>query len=220
MNLQRVFNVISPIFRRRRFRWFMDKVAPSAGDTILDVGGRPGTWTPHPPVGSRIDVLNTADENEQAEWVWDESEFESHNIHKLVGNACELDIEDNSYDIVFSNSVIEHVGTWENQERFAAEVRRVGGRLWIQTPAWEFFIEPHYITPFVHWVPRRVRKYVVRYLTVWAWASRPSMEEAQARVDEIRLLSYRELKKLFPDCQIVVERFLWVFPKSYVALRV
>ena len=115
--------------------------------------------------------------------------------------------------------MIEHVGTWDNQLRFAAETRRVGKRLWIQTPAREFFIEPHYIAPFVHWLPKSIRRHMLRYFTVWGWVNRPSKDEIDAMIAEIRLISYKEFKQLYPDCRIKVERFLWVFPKSYVAYR-
>ncbi len=57
--------------------------------------------------------------------------------------------------VVFSNSVIEHVGTWEDQQAFAAEVRRVGRRLWV--PAYECPIEPHYLAPLVHYLPKEVQ---------------------------------------------------------------
>jgi hypothetical protein len=56
-------------------------------------------------------------------------------------------MSDQEYDIAFSNSVIEHVGDWERQAAFASEIRRVGKNLWIQTPAKECPIEPHYLAP-------------------------------------------------------------------------
>lgn len=137
----------------------------------------------------------------------------------VVGNGCELEYADESYDIVFSNSVIEHLGTWENQIRFANEARRVGGKLWIQTPAREFFIEPHFIAPFIHWMPKSARKRLLRYFTVWGWLSKPTPEQVDSAIAEIRLLSYEEMLQLFPDCEIYRERFLFFFTKSYSAHR-
>ncbi|NJK36721.1 MAG: class I SAM-dependent methyltransferase [Oscillatoriales cyanobacterium RM1_1_9] len=44
----------------------------------------------------------------------------------LEGDACEvLDFSDNSFDLVFSNSVIEHVGSLERQTVFAQNVQRL-----------------------------------------------------------------------------------------------
>ena len=67
----------------------------------------------------------------------------------MVGDGCALKFPDKSYDIAFSNSVIEHVGSWERQQAFAKDIRRVGKAIWVQTPARECLIEPHYLAPFL-----------------------------------------------------------------------
>lgn len=179
----------------------------------MDVGGYPETWTPHEPSGKSIDILNIHPISYQS------SAHPNHSISTMLGDACALDIPDGTYDVVFSNSVIEHVGTWENQLRFAREVRRVGSKLWIQTPAREFFIEPHYIAPFIHWFPKNLQKRLLRHFTIWGWLAKPNAEQIEDMVNEIRLLSLSEMKALFPDCEIFKERFLFFFTKSYTAFR-
>jgi hypothetical protein len=72
-------------------------------------------------------------------------------LEPLVGSGTDLPCADGSVDVVFSNSVIEHVGDAGAQRRFAQELRRVGRRLWVQTPARWFPFEPHLLTPFVHY---------------------------------------------------------------------
>ncbi len=89
----------------------------------------------------------------------------------------------------------------------------------MQTPAYECPIEPHFLVPAVHWLPRSVRRFVVRWLTPWGWLQRPTREELERMVCEIRLLTRSEVLSLFPDCEILTERLLWVLPKSYVAVR-
>ena len=133
-------------------------------------------------------------------------------------DATCLPFADASYDIAFSNSVIEHVTTWERQQAFASEVRRVAPKLWIQTPARCFPIEPHLLAPFFQYWPRQLQIRAARYFTVWGLLTRPTRAQAEEMILEIRLLTYREMKQLFPDCTILKERFLG-FTKSYVAVR-
>ena len=136
----------------------------------------------------------------------------------IVGDGTKLPYAEQEFDVVFSNSVIEHVGTFEQQRRFADEARRVGKRLWVQTPAKCFFIEPHLITPFIHWLPRWVSRQLLRYGTVWGWLTKPTKTEVENFLNEVRLLNYKEMKRLFPDCRIHRERFFGL-TKSYIAIR-
>ena len=129
------------------------------------------------------------------------------------------EVEGNEYDIVFSNSVIEHVGEWQDQQAFAREVRRVGGKLWVQTPARECPFEPHYLAPFIHWLPKHWQKRLIRWCTVYGWIQRPSSEDIAEMVTSIRLLKKSEMMALFPDCELLVETLWGVFPKSYIAVR-
>jgi hypothetical protein len=129
------------------------------------------------------------------------------------------EIRDFDYDIVFSNSVIEHVGSWEDQQAFAREVRRVGKKVWVQTPAMECPIEPHYLAPFMHWLPKYIQRRLIRWCSVYGLVQRPSQKEVKQMVDSIRLISKAEMNELFPDCEILIERMFCIFPKSYIAVR-
>jgi hypothetical protein len=126
---------------------------------------------------------------------------------------------DKSYDIGFSNSVVEHVGSWERQQQFASEIRRVAKALWVQTPAYECPIEPHYMTPFVHYLPHSFQKKILRWCTLWGWIECPTPEKINFMVETTRLLRKSEMRQLFPDCQIITERLLWIIPKSHIAIR-
>lgn len=70
--------------------------------------------------------------------------------------------------------------------------------MWIQTPNRWFPMEPHYLTPFVHWLPKTIRKRLVRNFTLWGLLTRPSRAAVADMVDEIALLSERDLRELFP----------------------
>ena len=57
------------------------------------------------------------------------------NMISMIGDATNLlHFSDNSFDVVFSNSVIEHLYTKSNQEKMASEIRRVGKHYFLQTP--------------------------------------------------------------------------------------
>lgn len=209
---RQIFGLISPLFRQKRLAQFEERIHPSPYDTMLDVGGTTVMWEEAEIPVAQVHVLNL-----DPQWIQREKAT-TLPILPVVANALTLPTVDGEYDIVFSNSVIEHVGTWENQIRFAAEVRRAGKRLWIQTPAREFFIEPHYLTLFVHWFPKSVQRGVLRYFSLWGWLKQPSPAKVAATVDEIRLLTRAEVKVLFPDCDILEEK-LWGMTKSYIAVR-
>ncbi|HVY70666.1 MAG TPA: methyltransferase type 11, partial [Verrucomicrobiae bacterium] len=102
---------------------------------------------------------------------------------------------------------------------FAREIRRVGKKVWVQTPAREFFFEPHFMGFFVHWFSPAIRRKLVRYFTLWGWLEKPDQARIESVVQEIRLLSFGEVRELFPDCEIYRERFLGIFTKSYIAFR-
>lgn len=211
MLIHKVYGLILPRFRKRRFEKFVATLSPDTASNILDIGGMPDTWLAHPPLKPTIEVLNL-----EAPSV-DEEAATEYRLTSVSGDATQLAYDDNSFDIAFSNSVIEHVGDDEAQERFAAEVRRVGSAVWVQTPAQEFFFEPHFLMPFFHWLPLRVRVKVGR-ITPWALLNRASQAEVTDYVEEVRLLTRERMSELFPDCDIHVEKSLGM-AKSYIAVR-
>lgn len=197
--------------RRRRLAQFVEALAVTPEQLVLDVGGTAPTWLLPEMRELRAVLLNLK--------AYPLDEAHAGRLRTVAGDACNLvDYEDDEFEVVFSNSVIEHVGTYENQKRMAAELRRVGKRLWIQTPARSFFVEPHYMTPFIHWFPKEARRKLLRWFTLWGWIYRPSKQRVDDMLAELRLLSYDEMKELFPDCKIRRERFLGM-TKSFIAVR-
>jgi hypothetical protein len=194
-------------FRRRRMHRFFALLAPPPEARVLDIGGTPQTWSSESEGDAQFSVtlLN----------IRRNGHFESTRFTAIEGDATELPFADNAFHIAFSNSVIEHVGTWEKQQAFAREARRVARQLWIQTPARSFPIEAHLLAPYIQYLPKNVQHSIVR------WTPRGLMtpDVVHEIVDEVRLLTYREVKQLFPDCLILKER-LFGLTKSYVAVRI
>jgi hypothetical protein len=188
---------------------FAETFRPTSETTVLDVGGTPYNWEQ---IGARfpITLLNTE--------TLDADGIGAH--YTLVeGSGTRLDFADRSFDIAFSNSVIEHVGSLAEQRAFAEELGRVGRQLWVQTPARGFFVEPHLLTPFIHFLPRSWQRRLARNFTLWGWLTRPSQTLVDRMLGQLNLLDYATFRGLFPDCEIRRERFLG-FTKSFVAVRI
>jgi len=208
MNILSLFDVVSPFFRRRRMDRFLNLFAPTPSTRICDIGGYPDFWKDVLPE-TPIMVLNIHPVA---------APRDRPNISTVLGDGTNLRYADKEFDILFSNSVIEHLGNFENQQRFAQECMRVGRALWIQTPARSFPIEPHFLTPFIHYLPREWRRRLLRNFTVWGWLGRPSDQQVDEIISEIRLLDLKELKELFPGCGILKEKF-FLLTKSYIVVR-
>lgn len=190
---------------------FLDTFGVTSETRILDVGGAPETWEllrEHP----RVTLLNTPRTKDEmtraAGWV--------------AGDGRALPFRDGAFDIVFSNSVIEHVGDRDSQRRFAAEVMRVGRGYWVQTPNRWFPVEQHLLTPLVHWLPAKWQRWVVPRFTVWSMLTRPSDDRRRFYLDhylrDVRLLAARELGEMFPAARVLRERSCgWT--KSLIATK-
>ncbi len=209
--ISQFYEKIYKIWRPGRIRLFISLVRPTKEETILDVGGCPGFWKDVDLQISRIDTLNTYPQPEPPAG-------QVPRIKTLVGDGCHLPFSAREYPIAFSNSVIEHVGDYAAQRNFAEEIRRVGQRLWIQTPAYAFPIEPHALLPFVHWFPWKLRKLFLRMSPV-AVMWKGDTSEFYENMRTTRILRKSEMKNLFPDCTILTERLFRIIPKSYIAYR-
>jgi hypothetical protein len=209
MDIHRVYAALLTGVRRRRMARFAKTMAPSQPALVLDVGGSAFNWSLCA-LRATVVLLNLEPPRD--------AKALPARLFPLVGSGTQLPCRDASIDVVFCNSVIEHVGDAAAQQRLARELRRVGRRLWVQTPARSFPFEPHLLTPLVHYLPKRWQRRLLRWGTVWGWIARPSGEQVERFVRDTRLLSLREMRALFPDCEIRRERFLGL-TKSYVAIR-
>ncbi len=171
---------------------------------ILDLGGHPAIWSS---VSIQLDItiLNLPGRVVRADDT-------HHSLSYLEGDACNIEgFDDGSFDVVFSNSVIEHVGDANRMKAFVGEVRRLGRGYWVQTPSPWFPIEAHTGMPFWWFYPDSLRELFFR-----RW-SRKLPKWTKARRETIVL--YRsQLEALLPGARIHVERFLGL-PKSYSAYR-
>lgn len=198
-------------FRLKRISLFYERFEIKKCLRILDLGGTMFFWELARDHGFTVPSITIVNLDAPkvpvpayAEW--------------LVHDALTLEFPDNSFDIVFSNSLIEHLGSWQNQARFADEVRRLAPRYFVQTPSRNFPVEPHFLTPFVHWFPKQTRARLIRNGTLWGLLTRPTNQRCIELAEEIRLLDNGEMIRLFPKSELKVEKLLGL-PKSLIAIK-
>jgi hypothetical protein len=183
-------------FRRRRLDQFLARVGIDETTRVLDVGGTPHLWQLMP-LRPRVTLLN---QMSTPPWPLPPG------FAYVQGDGCNLPYADREYDLVFSNSVIEHVGARDRQETFAREVRRVGRGYYVQTPNRNFPIESHLWGLNVFLAPPRWRPVMLRVLTYWGWVHRPTRDGIASRLAGINLLDERLMLELFSDGTVIRER--------------
>lgn len=217
INIKKYFNSVEPEsrankFRKKRFDLFLavfDEIINNQKRVnILDVGGWEIFWKnmgieKFPNV--YILLLNL-----------DKQQTTLPNISSTVGDGCDMkQFNDNQFDIVFSNSVIEHVGDFNRQKQFAEEIQRVGKNYFVQTPNYCFPIEPHFMFLAFHWLPKSFRVFLLMYFNLGWYKKFDNKKEAEKLVEETRLMKLSELKKLFPYGKFYKEKYLFL-NKSFI----
>jgi SAM-dependent methyltransferase len=187
--------------RRRKLALFMQTMRPGPETRVVDVGVGDTPFGTEPGVAATHNFF-------EALYPWPEqvtavSDVPLPNfaqafpsIETVVANGLDLPFADDEFDVAFSNAVIEHVGSREEQRQFVAELCRVAPRVFVSTPNRWFPVETHTLVPFVHWLPRRHADSAMHALRRENW-------------DQVELLSKAELLALFPpgaNAQVVESR--------------
>ena len=176
--------------RKRKLALFLEELRPGPETTIVDVGVGDTGFETEPGVALSHNFF-------EAMYPWPEritavsdvplpnfaQEFPQ--IAPVTASGTNLPFADDSFDIAFSNAVLEHVGAREEQRRFVRELCRVAPRVFVSTPNRRFPVEVHTLVPFLHWLPRGARDRAFAVLRRDAWRG-------------VELLNRRELLDLFP----------------------
>jgi hypothetical protein len=186
--------------RRRRFvlfRALLDRLPRPV--RLLDVGGTQFFWEMmgfRGDQGLEITLLNLT-----SGWI-------RPGFRSVVGDARDMrQFADQEFDVVFSNSVIEHVGKLDAQRQMAGEIKRVGKRYFVQTPNRNFPLEPHFFFPGFQFLPLSTRIWLLQHFDLGWYKKIPDYTAARHEVETIRLLSRREVTRLFPEGTLHNERF-------------
>jgi hypothetical protein len=174
--------------RRRKWEMFIDQIKPGENDRILDIGYTDLEYRstdnlleklyPHRAMITALGV----DEPVQFSRVYPD-------VRVVCYEGERFPFDDASFDVAWSNAVLEHVGSetsrFERQVLFLREIARVARRAFVTTPNRWFPVEIHTHTPFLHWLPKR---YFDRYLSL--------RDQTWAAHDYMTLLSEQELKRV------------------------
>jgi hypothetical protein len=194
--------------RHRRWAELMRRFPSLPEMRVLDLGGRPAFWRA---VSHRPAAVTTVNlEPAEADEPW---------IDHVVGDACAHPVTGSlRYDLVVSNSLLEHVGGYEQRRRLAEVIHKSAPAHWVQTPNRYFPIEPHWLAPGWQFLPPAGRAAVLRH---WPFChgGRPRDRTSALRIVlTTELVGRAEMRLLFPGSEIWCERVVGL-TKSIVAVR-
>jgi hypothetical protein len=197
--------------RAHRWDWLAESFPQIERMSVIDLGGTAESWLRAPVRPARVHVVNLEPEADAADLPgW---------LRADQGDACDLPagILGASYDLAFSNSVIEHVGGHAQRLRFAEAVHKLADRHWIQTPYRYFPVEPHWLFPGFQFLPLSVRAQISHRWPL-AHTRSASRNDGLAEAMSVELLSLAEMAHYFPHAEIRLERMLGLV-KSLIAVR-
>ena len=206
MDIPTIHRPIARYFRSRRFKKFGESFQIRNDTRVLDVGGYAYYWS-YLPTEPHVVIVNLdlpANPDPRFDWV--------------AADARALPFRDAAFDVAFSNSVVEHIPGEESRFAYAREIQRVARGYYVQTPYRWFPIEPHLMTPLIHYLPRRWQRPLLRRFTLWGLLHRPTPEGCDEFLRDIHLLDIAALRRLFPGGIVWKERFLGLL-KSISAVR-
>jgi hypothetical protein len=198
--------------RLRRWETFRNAFPTIEKLRLLDLGGTVETWQRAAVRPRHVTVLN----------LFEPGESDDDWIVPVTGDACQAADAlakagvDTSFDVVFSNSLIEHVGGHARRSELARQVHELAPRHWVQTPYRYFPLEPHWLFPGMQFMPAAAR---VKIAMHWPLAhTRPtSIDQARDDVLWTELIGVTEMRGYFPTSNILQERLLGV-TKSLIAV--
>jgi ubiquinone/menaquinone biosynthesis C-methylase UbiE len=195
--------------RRKRFTLFKFFISSLPQPlSILDVGGTQIFWEQMgftEEVGVEVVLFNLT-----------KIKVKHPNFRSVVGDARAMKkFRDKEFDVIFSNSVIEHLSEYKEQRKMAKEVQRVGKRYFIQTPNYFFPFEAHFLFPFFQFFPLKLKAFLIRHFNL-GWQKKTSDKQKATEIaNSVKLLTKKDLQNLFPNAKIYKEKFLGL-TKSFI----
>ncbi|MCU1622021.1 MAG: hypothetical protein JWL79_866 [Frankiales bacterium] len=190
--------------RAKRWERFNASFPDLASARVLDLGGTPAYWRTAPIRPAAVTTVNLTAPDVAEPW-----------ITTVAADACTYD--GTGFDLVVSNSLLEHLGGAARRQQFSKVVHTAAPRFWIQTPYRYFPVEPHWLFPGFQFLPLAARVAVTRR---WKHGHcyQPDPRKALKLVLEVELVGATEMSALFPDAELWRER-AGGLTKSLVSIR-
>lgn len=209
--VEKIAYSLSAKSRKKKFLQFLEKIAPERNESIIDVGVN---TTEYSKTDNYLENSYIHPEKITAVGLGDISAFTSRYplIHTVSADGLALPFDNDTFDIAYSNAVIEHVGDYEKQLQFLRELIRVTKRGYLTTPNKLFPFEVHTRVPLLHLILSK--KYFDTFL---GWIGK-----SWATGDYMHLLSLQELHLLFSESGItdytVIKNRLFLFPMTFTVV--
>ena len=195
--------------RTKKFELLESVFRPRPEDRVLDIGARGEVFLRY----TFEDVYPYPERVVAGGYEWAEVSSARRYYPKCiytVFDGCTLPFPDKSFDLVFTNAVIEHILGPGRQEQFAREIMRVGRSWFVTTPNYWYPFESHHHLPFIQFLPRRAQREYNRLL---------GTHIRKGQVQELALLSARQLRRLFPSSSLAKVRVTF-WPETLVVYHI
>ncbi|MBC7900225.1 MAG: methyltransferase domain-containing protein [Saprospiraceae bacterium] len=201
---------VSKYNRERKWKIFLKEIDPKPEMSVLDVGYSANEMSE---TDNFIEKFYPYPQMLTALGLEDPANFRKMypQVECLQYDGTRFPFEDQSFDVCWSNAVIEHVGTREQQLNFIRETKRVAKRVFFTTPNRYFPVEVHTRTPLLHLMPKSVFESYLRFIGK-GWATGSYMN----------LLSSGEIKTLLQEANItefeIIKNRLMGFSLDFVVI--
>ncbi len=206
--------------RNRRAEIFLkllDQIDASGTLRVLDVGGTIKYWKmlqaslSDTELNLDITLANIGSEKSGEITKLAFGSGRAAHIKEIDANALDPNLYDSKkYDVIHSNSVIEHVGNWTQIKVFADNIVQSGLPYFIQTPNFWFPFEPHFELPFFMLLPLPLKQILIKL------KFGGDLDSINKKLDGVRLLTSSEFEYLFCNAEIQREKVLMI-NKSFIA---
>jgi hypothetical protein len=199
--------------RNKRFRAFVDELRPAEPGRlikVIDLGGTVPFWQAWNITAQ--DKLHLTLVNDHVADAENDVESQTPFIVNRRADVLTLTKDDfRSFDLIFSNSMIEHLSSRHAQGELAGRIGSSGVPYFIQVPNKYAPVDPHIPRPYLPFFgayPKPVQARIITLKSFGGDGRKPaSLEEAyESFLNYYNPLGIRDMRELFPGAKVEFER--------------